>query len=189
MAGAIEHYREFLIGRDPMQIGAHLAGDVSQPVFRGRARAAGGDFGHRHRPARHQGQGARRAGLRAARRQAARPHPHLRLDRRRGRGRCCHRTSPRTARTGLAGDPLLPRRAKQQGHLRAARVDRRDRAHAEQGARGAGRRRRPRHRLSPSPVGRRGGELLPTSSAAARSISSRSRSATRRRRPTSRCAR
>ena len=56
---------------------------------------------------------------------------------------------------------------KQQGHLRAARVDRRDRAAwLQQGARGAGRRRRPRHRLSPSAVGGRGGELLPARSAA-----------------------
>jgi hypothetical protein len=38
--GAVEHYREFLIGRDPMQRGALWARDVSQPVFRGRARAS-----------------------------------------------------------------------------------------------------------------------------------------------------
>jgi galactonate dehydratase len=36
--GAIEHYREFLIGRDPCHRRA-LAGDVPQPVFRGRPRA------------------------------------------------------------------------------------------------------------------------------------------------------
>ena len=44
---------------------------------------------------------------------------------------------------------------KQQGHLRAARVDRRYRKDAEQGTRGAGRRRRPRRRLSPPAVGGR----------------------------------
>ena len=80
VVGALEHYREFLIGRDPIADRRDLAGDVPQPVFRGRARAAGGDLGDRHRAPRHQGQGARRAGLSAARRQAARPHPDLRHD-------------------------------------------------------------------------------------------------------------
>ena len=55
-----------------------LAGDVPQPVFRGRPRAHRGDLRDRHRAPRHQGQGARRAGLPAARRQAARPHSDLR---------------------------------------------------------------------------------------------------------------
>ena len=45
----------------------HLAGDVSQPVLRRRPRPAGRDLGDRHRAARHQGQGARRAGVRSAR--------------------------------------------------------------------------------------------------------------------------
>ena len=73
VVGAIEHYREFLIGRDPFADRRALAGDVPQPVFRGRAGADRRDLGHRHRAPRHQGQGARRAGAPAARRQAARP--------------------------------------------------------------------------------------------------------------------
>ncbi len=59
----VEHYRELLIGRDPMRIGALVAGNVSQPVFRRRPRAAGRHLRHRHRAARHQGQGAGRARL------------------------------------------------------------------------------------------------------------------------------
>ena len=34
--GAVEHYAEWLVGRDPMNIAAAVAGDVPQPVFRGR---------------------------------------------------------------------------------------------------------------------------------------------------------
>ena len=37
--------REFLIGRDPFADRRALAGDVPQPVFRGRPGAAGGDLG------------------------------------------------------------------------------------------------------------------------------------------------
>ena len=37
--GAVQHYREFLLGRDPRRIGAALARDVPQPILRGRARA------------------------------------------------------------------------------------------------------------------------------------------------------
>ena len=75
-------------------------------------------------------------------------------------------------------------------HLRAARASIATTAKWCVKAREAlGERRRARHRLSPPPHGRRGRELLPEDAARARSTSSRSRSATRRRRPTRRCAR
>ena len=72
---------EFLVGRDPMQIGALWQEMYRSQYFEGGRVLHGGDLGDRHRAARHQGQGARRAGLPAARRQAARPHPDLRHDR------------------------------------------------------------------------------------------------------------
>ena len=73
VVGAIEHYREFLIGADPFRIGAIWQGLYRSQYFEGGRVAARGDLGDRHRAPRHQGQGARRAGLPAARRQAARP--------------------------------------------------------------------------------------------------------------------
>ena len=126
VAGAVEHYREFLIGRDPIPDRAAVAGDVPQPVLRGRPRVPGGDFGDRHRPPRHQGQGARRAGLRAARRQAAGPDSDLRDDASRGQWPGGGRAGQGTRHPGLEGDPPDPRRAEQQRHLRAAREHRRD---------------------------------------------------------------
>ena len=78
VVGAIEHYPRV----------SHRPGRRCRSAASGRrciaastskvGASAGGDLGDRHRPARHQGQGARRAGLRAARRQAARSHSDLR---------------------------------------------------------------------------------------------------------------
>ena len=190
VAGAIEHYREFLIGRDPMQIGAHLAGDLPQPVFRGRPRAAGRDLRDRHRPPRHQGQGAGRAGLPAARRQAARPRPDLRLDRSERRGPMMIERASELTRTGLdRRSASSPPGTSSRDIFEPRESIGATASMLHQGARGARRRRRPRHRLPSSPVGRRGRVLLPASCRRARSISSRSRSATRRPRPTNRCAR
>src|SRR3954471_12577480 len=75
VAGAIEHYREFLIGRDPMQIGR-----IWQDVYRseyfegGRVlQAAISAIDIALHDIKGQAGGAR---LRTARRQVARPHPH-----------------------------------------------------------------------------------------------------------------
>ena len=125
VAGAVEHYAQFLVGQDPMQMRRALAGDVPQPVLRRRPRAHRGDLGDRHRAPRHQGQGAGRAGLPASRRQATRPHSDLRDDR--------GDAGPGNDRAGAAA-----RRARLELHplhagagqrsttddLRAARVDR-----------------------------------------------------------------
>ena len=65
VAGAVEHYREFLIGLRSMRSGGFRQGALSSRVLRRRRSSAGADFRHRHRPSRHQGQGAGGAGLRS----------------------------------------------------------------------------------------------------------------------------
>ena len=164
VVGAVEHFRRIRRRPRPDAHRRALAGDVPQPVFRGRPGADGGDLGDRHRAPRHQGQGARRAGLRSARRQAARPHPDLRLHARAARAgddRAGKRARPPRLdlHAPLAGRPPEP------GDLRAARAHRGDGARLRRGARGARRRRRAGHRLPPPPVGRRGGEFLPENAA------------------------
>ena len=143
-----------------MQIGALWQEMYRSQYFEGGRVLHGGDLRHRHRPARHQGQGAGRAGLPAARRQAARPHPHLRLDRRRGRGRRCHRASPRSCwSAGLARrSGFVPRRTEQQGRSssRASRSAR-PQAWLDKAREALGDDVGPRHRLPPPAVGRRGG--------------------------------
>lgn len=47
--GAVEHYREFLIGRDPMRTGSLWQEMYQKPVLRGRPRARGRELGDRHR--------------------------------------------------------------------------------------------------------------------------------------------
>ena len=189
VVGAIEHYREFLIGRDPMQIGALWQEMYRSQYFEGGRvlQAAISAIDIALHDIKGKALGVPVYELLGGKQRDLIPTFATTGDEAEGDGAI--EQSARTDGTGLAGDPLLPRRAKQQGHLRAARVDRRDRKDAEQSARGARRRRGPRHRLSSSAVGRRGRELLPEAAAAARSISSRSRSATRRRRPMKRCAR
>ena len=77
LSGVIDVLMPSVIGQDPMAlelINAVLATRSTQS--RGGVDAPG-DRRDRERAARHQGQGARRAGLSAVRRQAARPHPGL----------------------------------------------------------------------------------------------------------------
>ena len=72
VAGAVKHYREWLIGRDPMRIGALWQEMYRSQYFEGGRALHGGHLGHRPCPLRHQGQGPECARVRAPRRQAAR---------------------------------------------------------------------------------------------------------------------
>jgi galactonate dehydratase len=78
--GAMDHYGQFPRRARSDADRSPVAGDVPQPVFRGRPRPRRRDLGHRHRAPRHQGQSLGRAGLRPPRRQAARPDSDLRDD-------------------------------------------------------------------------------------------------------------
>ena len=83
---AVDELADYLIGQDPLRIE-----DLWQVLYRGGFYRGGADADERdrrHRPGAvgHQGQGAGRAGLRAARRPGARPDADLRLDRRRPAG-------------------------------------------------------------------------------------------------------
>ena len=79
---AVLHYREFLVGKDPMSRGGAVATHVPQPVLRGRANPDRRHLGHRHSVARHSREEARRAGLPASRRKTAELRPMLRHGRR-----------------------------------------------------------------------------------------------------------
>ena len=46
MQGTLDHYRRFLIGMDPRPYRAHLAGALSQPVFRRWKDLRHGDLGN-----------------------------------------------------------------------------------------------------------------------------------------------
>ena len=76
--GAVKHYREFLIGKDPMQIGRIWQELYRSQYFEGGRVLLGRAERHRHCAARHQGQGAWRAGVSTAWRYAARLDPMLR---------------------------------------------------------------------------------------------------------------
>ena len=143
----------------------HLAGDVSQPVLRRRPRPAGCDLGDRHRPARHQGQGARRAGLRSAGRQAARSRSDVRDHAFGSLERGSRRAGARTQGAGMGGDPPHPGGPEVGQDLRAARKHRRDRQMDGQVPGGVGGRGGPWHRLPPSAERGGGRQLLPEDAA------------------------
>ena len=63
VVGAIEHYSQFLIGQDAMQIGRIWQEMYRSQYFEGGRVSTGRNFSDRHCPARHQGQGAWRASL------------------------------------------------------------------------------------------------------------------------------
>ena len=164
VVGAIEHYREFLIGRDPMQIGAIWQEMYRSQYFEGgrvlQAAISAIDI------ALHDIKG-KALGVPVYELLGGKQRDRIPTFASTGdeaEGDDAIERARELTRTGLAGDPLLPRRAKQPAtsSSRASRSAR-PRSDAEQGARGAGRRRRARHRLSPSAVGGRGGELLPAS--------------------------
>ncbi len=60
VVGALEHYAEFLRGRDPFKIGSLWQKCIAASIRRW-ARPSGRRFRHRYRASRYQGQGARRA--------------------------------------------------------------------------------------------------------------------------------
>ena len=188
VAGALSTIASSWSAATPCASGALWQEMYRSQYFEGGRVLHRGHLGARHRALRHQGQGAGRAGLPVARRQAARPGADLR-DHLGRAGPEMIEQGKLLMEHGWTGSASSRAGHEQQRPLRAARVDRRHRATGWQGARGAGRRRRAGHRLPPSPVGRRGRLVLPEDAVAARSTSWRSRSATRRRRPTSRCAR
>ena len=121
VAGAIEHYREFLIGRDPMQIGRIWQEMYRSQYFEGgrvlQAAISAIDI------ALHDIKG-KALGVPVYELLGGKQRDRIPTFASTGEGRAAmlHRTGPGATRTGVAGDPLLPRRAKQQGHLRAARV-------------------------------------------------------------------
>ena len=137
VAGAVEHYREFLIGRDPMQIGRIWQETYRSQYFEGgrvlQAAISAIDI------ALHDIKG-KALGVPVYELLGGKQRDRIPtfVHRRRGRGRCRHRTSPRTTRAGVAGDPLFPCRADSAtSSSRASRsADRKD---AQQGSRGAGR--------------------------------------------------
>ena len=72
VVGAVRHYREFLLGRDPREIGRLWQEMYRGQYFEGGRVLTAGDFGHRHRLTRRGRQGPRRASLSAFGRQATR---------------------------------------------------------------------------------------------------------------------
>ena len=195
VVGAIEHYREFLVGRDPMRIGRALAGDVPQPVFRGRARA----------DRRHLGASTSRCTTSRARRWACRSTSCSAASSATG----CRSSRPPGARrarsmieeaqaaaSSMAGPCIrLDRTRRTQATADDASSSRASRSASTahwlaKAARGAsGRRVGAGHRLPPPPVAWPRPPRSASGCRRARSTSWRSRSATRRPRPTSRCAR
>ena len=186
VVGALEHYAEFLRGRDPFRIGALWQEMYRSQYFEGgrvlQAAISAIDIALHDIKGKalgvpvHQLLGG----------QAAGSCLHLRVE-------PCHRRGgddrgrAQADEGGLDLHPVLPRFLRRRD-LRTARTRREIRRRAGRGARGAGVDGGARRRLASPAVGRGGGELLPEDAVAGRSISSRSRSATRRRRPTNRCA-
>ena len=66
--GAVKHYREFLLGKDPRQIGGLWQEMYRSQYFEGGARANRSHLRYRHRPVRSCRQGTERAGPPIARR-------------------------------------------------------------------------------------------------------------------------
>ena len=161
VAGAIEHYREFLIGRDPFRTGAIWQEMYRSQYFEGgrvlQAAISAIDI------ALHdiKGKALGVPGAPAARRQAARSHPDLRHHFRAAPGPAMIDAGQSADECGLDRDAPDAVRPRSPEPLRAARAYRRHGEMVREGARGAGRRGRARRRLSPSPVGRRSRELLP----------------------------
>ena len=78
VATAIKEIEPYLMGKDPRRVVAPLAGDLPARVLSRRADPHQCPERDRHGALGHQGQGAGRAGLRAAGRADARPGPRLR---------------------------------------------------------------------------------------------------------------